>query len=130
MEFRAGDELRILHVHQVLLVITLGGQFAVAEHGDIPRFAACVAHFQAPHLVCRALRHVVQRLGLDARIGGTDFSISGAVAADRFEGVQRLFHRPPARGPEIAGLVVAQIDIAPRLVELIEDVAQDAPRCA
>ena len=127
MEFRAGDELGVLHVHQVLLVIAFGGQLAVAEDGQLARLAARVAHLQPPDLMGRALRHVIQRVGGDARVLGADLGIGGAVAAAGLEAVQRLFHRPPAGGPEIAGFVVPQVDIAARLVELVEHIAQDAP---
>ena len=130
VELGHGDELGVLHVHQILGIEAVGGEFAVAEHADLPGRIARVGHLKPPDLVGRVHGHVVQGLGFDAVIGGFDLRIAGAVAGDGFKCFQRLFHRPPGGGPEIARFLVPQIDVAARLVELVEHIAQDAPRRA
>ena len=71
-------------------------------------------------------RHIIEHPAFDVPIGGFDLGIGGAVAGDGMIVGQGLFHRAPGSGPEIAVRLVAQIDIAAGLVELVEGVAQDA----
>ena len=130
VELGDGDELGVLHVHQILGVEALGGELTVAEHANLPRLVARIGNSQPPDLVGSVQGHVIQRLGRDTVIFAFDLGVAGAVAGDGVVFLQILFHGPPGGRPEIAAVLVAQIDIAARLVKLVEHIAQDAARRA
>ena len=127
MEFGDGDELGVLHIHQILSVEGFGGQLAVAEQADFPLFVPRVLHLHPPYLVGGVQGHVIQRLGFDAVIARFDLGIGRAVAGDGLKLIQRLFNGPPGGAPEIAAFLVPQVHVPARLVKLIEHIAQDAP---
>lgn len=130
LELSTGNVLRVLHVHQILLVVAVSGQFAVAEQRQLPGPIGKVGQLHPPDLVRSVQRHIVQRLAFDVLIPAFDLGIGRAVTADGLVAFQRLLHRPPAGRPVFAGLVIPQIHIAARLVELVEGIAQDPARCA
>ena len=125
LEGGIGDELGILEVDQILLVVALGGQLAVGHGGDGAHLVRIVGDLHAPDLMGGVHGHIVQHLGLDARILALDLRVGGAVAGDGLVLIQGLFHRTPGGRPVVAVLVVPQVDIAAGLVELVEGVAQD-----
>lgn len=125
VEGGGGDELGVLEVHQILLVVGFGGEFAVAQGRDLAGLVGLVGHLNAPHLVGSALGHVIQHLGSDTGVFALDLGVGGAVAGDGLVLLQGLLHRTPGSRPVVAGLVVAQVDVAARLVELVEGIADD-----
>ena len=122
---RAGDELGVLQVHLVLLVIAMAGEFGVAGEGQGPGAVRVVAHRQPPDLMGSVQGHVVGRLAVDAAVIRLHDRIAHTVTADAFVCIQVLTHRLPGRRPEISRLTVPEVDVTPRLVELVEHVAQN-----
>lgn len=126
-EHRAADKQRILQVDLVLLVVAVVGELGIAGQGQAAGGGADVGHPQRPHLIGAAVRHIVGSLGRDTGLVGQHAGVAHAVTAAAAVVREVLAHRLPGGGPEIAAVVVPQVEIAPRLVELVEHIAQDAP---
>ena len=51
--------------------------------------------------------------------------VSHSVTAAALIAVQILAHGLPGSGPVVSGIIVSDIYVTPRLIKLVEDVAQD-----
>ena len=125
VEFRLRDELRILHVHQVLGIEAFGRQLGIAEYADLSGLVRQVLQADPPDLMGRSHGDIIQGLAADPVVLADDLRIAGAVMAFRFILLQRFGHRLPAGGPEIAGLFIPQVDISSGLVKLVERIPED-----
>jgi hypothetical protein len=79
-----------------------------------PAFAA-VGHREFPDFQRLAERHEISGLRLDLVVARTDGGVAHAVAAFVF--VELGARRLPGRRPELAGVVVADVEIAPADIE-------------
>ncbi len=104
----------------------------VAEATQVPPPLAAVAYAQDPELAgavvgLRCRRNEVENLALDAAERARDLRVGGAVPA--LVGVEVATGRLPGRAPEIARLLIAQVEVAAGLVggNGVVAVAADAP---
>ncbi len=123
------DEQRVLEVHLILLSAPLVGEFAVAEGAQAARAAAGIGELEPPVFEELSERHIVRGLGADAAVFGADFGVRGAVAAFALVLVKRFAYRLPRCRPVVAGITVAQVEVAARLIHRhrVEAQSHEAP---
>ncbi|OQB94589.1 MAG: hypothetical protein BWX86_01435 [Verrucomicrobia bacterium ADurb.Bin122] len=112
-----GDELRVLEVGQVVGHVPRAGHLAIGEDGELAGLLALVGDLEAPIFEGLAERHEVGALGLDRGVARDDGGVGGAVAAGALVLGERLADGLPGGGPEIAALLIAQVEVAAGLVE-------------
>ena len=125
------DELAVLQIGQIVEGRPIAGIFDISEGRQPPRLIGRVGQLDPPDFHRPAERHEIGRFGADAGIIRGDRRVGGAVAALGFVLVERLADRLPGGAPEVTGLSVAQINIAPGLIERhgIEANAGEAALC-
>ena len=125
----AGDELRILQIHLILFIVAVVGKLRIARHCQFPRNTGVVPYCQRPYLMGLAQRHIVERLRGNACILCPHFRVRCPMSALAVVLSQIFAHRLPRSRPVVFGHVVPEIDVSPRLVELVEHIAQNPPVC-
>ena len=86
---------------------------------------AVVFNGDTPHFVGGIHGNIIQRLAFNVGIFTDKFGIGGTMMAFRLILIQRLGHRTPGSGPEIAAFFIAQVHIAARFIKLIEHITQN-----
>ena len=126
MEFRLGDELRVLHVHQVLGIEAFGRELGISEYADLPRPVRQVLQCNRPYFMRRPHGHIVQGPAPDSLVFAHEFRIACSVVALGFVLVQGLADRLPAGAPEVPGFFVPQVDIPAGLIKLVKCITEDS----
>lgn len=112
LEVGACDEQGILEIYLILFVVRVVHELAVAGNSELSGLVGGVCYLCRPYLVCSALGNVVGHLGLYALVLGCDNGVSGTVAALALEFIEGLAYGRPGSGPVLAGLLIAQVNVA------------------
>ena len=101
-------------------------EFDAGEDGELGGRLSVVGHHAFPDLERLAQRHEISRPRLDALADGADGRVAHAVAALVF--VELAARGLPRRRPKLGGGVVAEVKIAPAVIErrIVVAVARDA----
>ncbi len=127
---RPGNEQRVLEIDLILFIVAVIGKFRVSGQSKIPRFPGMIADGERPYFVGLSEGNIIKRFGGNPVIFSCHFGISYAVAAFALIEFQIFPNGLPGSRPVVSGIVIPNIYIASRLVEMIEYIAQYPSICA
>ena len=127
---RPRDEHRILEIDLILLIIAVIGELTGTCDREFPLRIGVIAHSEHPDFIAHTVRNIVDGLAVDPLIVRIKYRITRPVAAHALICVRIFADRLPGSGPVVSICVVAQINIAARLIKTIKYVAENTAICA
>ena len=119
------DKQGILQIHLILFVIAVVCKFGIAGQGQVPGPLRMIGDGKRPDLIGFSEGDVISGFRANPAVVGGHYGIAHAVAAFVPAQIQRLADGLPGGGPVVGGVVVPEVEVAPRLVEAVENVTED-----
>ncbi len=132
LDFCVDDILAILKVERVVPHVPFRRKLDVREQIERARPRAVILDTQVPNLVVLAERDEVSTFGANLGVLRFDDRVAGAVATGRAVHFERFADGLPRARPVIAGISIAQVEIAPGLVhgDGVESQTREASLCS